>query len=57
MNIVRKKHPLSYTDSLASILHQEVESYNKLVTVIQASSQLVNQAVQGIFQPVYSFIH
>lgn len=44
---VLKKHPIAYTDSLASVLYQEVVSYNKLITVIKESIVRVQQALRG----------
>lgn len=43
-----QKHPTSYTDSLASVLHQEVFAYNKLVNRIKESVSLLQQALRGL---------
>jgi dynein heavy chain len=47
VEMVLKRHPISYTDSLASILYHEVIAYNKLITVVTESIQQVLQALKG----------
>ena len=45
---VLKKHPLSYTDSVSSVLYQEVVSYNKLLKIITETCNLTFQCLKGL---------
>ena len=47
IEVVMKKHPISYTDSLASVLYQEVVAYNKLITVIRHTISNVQISLKG----------
>ncbi|PRP87942.1 putative dynein heavy chain [Planoprotostelium fungivorum] len=45
---VLKLHPISFTDSLPSVLYQEVLSYNRLIQIIRESCQHALDALSGL---------
>jgi len=44
----KKKFPLSYEESLNSVLSQEMERFNKLTDVVRASLNNISLAIQGL---------
>lgn len=47
VELASKKHPLKYTDSMNTVLQQELLRYNKLITVVRTSLINVGKAIRG----------
>ena len=42
------EHPITYEDSMSTVLHQEVEKYNNLLIVVSSSLKRVESALKGL---------
>lgn len=45
---VQKMFPVSYTESMNTVLTQEMERYNKLLKEIRSSLEMLEKAVEGM---------
>ena len=47
-DMVSKKHPVSYNESMNTVLQQELIRFNKLITVVRNSLINVAKAIDGL---------